>query len=102
MNNPKSSSGYASLNGDPNSVKMWKVNNFNTEDIHKIIIFSDGLLPWNLLKNMEIKDMGKYILEMEARLGLIGIAQSTRSYEATNDFENYISQHEITAIVMEF
>ncbi|MDD5145570.1 MAG: hypothetical protein PHF44_01890 [Candidatus Pacebacteria bacterium] len=102
INNPDLLSGYASLNGDPNLVKMWRINNFNTEDIHKIILFSDGLIPWNLLKNMETNTLGKYIIEMEKRIGLMGIAQSTRSYEEASGFENYVSQHEITAMVLKF
>jgi serine/threonine protein phosphatase PrpC len=103
INNRNVAEGYGALNGEsrpPRSI-LWQWEEYFTYEIKRILLFTDGFIPWTLLGRISHSLLGKIILEMYDNLGVDGILSMTRAVERATAHTSYISHAEATIIAMD-
>ncbi len=102
INNAKTEGGYSFLNGDPNFDQLWQSKVFQSASIKRIILFSDGLVDWSILKFMPNVQLSVFLLELYKRSELEGILDFTRSIETAKAGQSYTNFCEAVAIALNF
>ncbi|MDI6602623.1 MAG: hypothetical protein QME57_00690 [Patescibacteria group bacterium] len=98
INNSESPEGYGALNGEPGIERMWQRLAFPTYEIDIILLFTDGFIGWEFLKNIESSQLGIFIVELYQRIGVEGILHLTRTIETIRASESYITHAEAAVI----
>jgi serine/threonine protein phosphatase PrpC len=103
MNRPDmSDAAYGLLNGDNNLLRTAIFRNFELSEISVVLLFSDGMIPWNLMKSSNDQKVGEDALKIFQQSGLAGLLSSARGEEEKNLKSSYTNFAEATAIVIEF
>lgn len=103
MNRPESSdAAYGLLNGDNNLLRTAVFKNFEISEVSVVLLFSDGMIPWNLMKSSNDQKIGEGALRLFQRSGLAGLLSSARGEEGKNLKSSYTNFAEATAIAIEF
>jgi hypothetical protein len=100
INNPNSPRGYALLNGQPQLRKMMWEMVFPRKEVRNILLFSDGIVPWSIMKSRDDNDIGREVLTEFKSKGLAGLLISARYTEEKSAAVNYTNQAEATAIAL--
>ncbi|OGZ19259.1 MAG: hypothetical protein A2Z68_02295 [Candidatus Nealsonbacteria bacterium RBG_13_38_11] len=101
MNNPEVPSGYPTLNGDAQGERMWQRYLFRTADIKRLLLFTDGFIAWELLKQMTSQQLGIFIIELYKKSGINGILALTRSFETATSRRSHTKHAEATTTSIE-
>lgn len=102
INNPQSERGYGLLNGQDNLFEMMTEYTFLTNEVDFVILFTDGMIPWDLLKDMDKTKIGESIINLYKKGNLKEILRSARDFENTNKTKSYTDFAEATAVAVEF
>ncbi|KKQ75763.1 MAG: hypothetical protein US98_C0060G0001 [Parcubacteria group bacterium GW2011_GWC1_38_6] len=102
VNNPENPQGYGLLNGQPELEKMWFYTTMPLKSVKTILLFSDGMVPWNLMKDKTDEKVAQIVLDIYRRGGLAKMLLWARGIEEQVKGVNYIDNAEATAIAIEF
>lgn len=103
MNRPDmSDAAYGLLNGDQNLLRTAVFRNFEISEVSATLLFSDGMIPWNLMKSSNDQKVGEDALKIFKESGLTGLLSSARGEEEKNLKSSYTNFAEATAIAIEF
>ncbi|MCK4781654.1 protein phosphatase 2C family protein [Candidatus Parcubacteria bacterium] len=102
VNNPKSRRGYGILNGQEASSQMWKQMSLPRSEIKLLLLFSDGIIPWEIMKNSNELVLAEKIYYLHLNGGLQKILNEARKTEKAAKELNYMDFAEATAIAIEF
>jgi serine/threonine protein phosphatase PrpC len=100
VNNPDNPLGFGLLNGQKKLAKMIWEKSLEEKEIKTILMFSDGLMPFNFIKSLTDEEIAKKFLSEFKKRGLIGLVLSAREEERKT--YSYSDKAEITAIAIEF
>jgi len=106
VNRHESPNGYGFLNGQIEFVKRWWEfmweRTFSLEDVATILLFSDGMTPWPIMKSSDDEEIGRTILTEFKYRGLAGVLLSARGIEEQTAATSHTNQAEATAVVLVF
>jgi len=103
INNRETAEGYGALNGEsrpPRSI-LWQIEEYLTYEVKRILLFTDGFIPWPLLGRIKHDLLGRIILEMYDSQGVDGILATTRAVEKATAHTSYITYAEATVIAID-
>lgn len=92
--------GYALLNGQLEVKKYWQEVNLLRDQIRLLLLFSDGLVPFEETENAQA--LGEMVVPLYLSGGLRGILRITREIEEKAKATSHIDHAEATAIAIEF
>lgn len=101
-NSPTSPRGYAIINGDPALRNMMWRQTFSREEISTILICTDGVIPWPVMKATDDHAVARAVLEEFHRHGVAGLLFAARGIEEQNVATAYTNQAEATAVALQF
>ena len=101
MNNPEVPEGYPTLNGDSRSESMWQRFLLPTADLKRLLLFTDGIVAWEILERLTSKQLGIFIMEFYKKTGIDGLLDLTRSMETATSQRSYTPHAEATIIAIE-
>lgn len=109
VNNPHGPrGGYALLNGQSRVEHIWATQILTRSTVKSILLFSDGLVPWEgVLKNRAHDEVGSWVLDNYragggGEDGLQRLLDIARGIEKDTFKDGYTSNAEATAIAIEF
>lgn len=101
-NNSASPRRYGILNGDPMLEKMVWERSFDRKDISTIVLCTDGVIPWPVMKATDDDAIAAAILDEYHRRGVAGLLFAARGIEEQNVATSYTNQAEATAVALQF
>lgn len=101
-NNPDNPKGYGLLNGQPELKRMWFRTTLPLKSVKTLLLFSDGMVPWNLMKDKTDKEVAQIVIDTYQRGGLAKMLLWARGLEEQIKGVNYIDNAEATGISIEF
>jgi hypothetical protein len=102
VNRLESPQGYGLLNSQHELLDlMWK-RTFRHDEVATLLLFSDGIVPWSVMKSTDDEEIGRIVLAEFKRRGLAGLLLSARGIEEQTVGTSYINQAEATAIALVF
>ena len=101
MNNPEIIQGYPTLNGNSQGEIMWQRFFLPTVDIKRLLLFTDGVVAWEMLKKFTQKQLSTFVIEFYKKAGLDGLLDLARSMEAATSEKSYTAHAEATVIAIE-
>lgn len=103
-NNSASPRRYGILNGDPMLEKMVWERSFDRKDISTIVLCTDGVIPWPVMKATDDDTIAAAILDEYRRRGVAGLLFAARGIEETKEVAAtaYMNNAEATAVAIEF
>ena len=99
-NQLESPQGYGVLNGQLELQDMLWVQRFPREEVTTLLLFSDGIVPWSVMKRATDIEVGRTILEGFQNYGLHGVLTQSRRTEESFAKISYENQPEATAIAL--
>ncbi len=102
VNNPGGLMGYTFLNGQPRLELTWHRKEFRTSEVQTLILFTDGMVPWEVMKGGDSHAIGQAMLERYRCGGLHQVLAEARRVEDAAKTTNYMNFAEATAIAIEF
>lgn len=101
-NNKKSLNGFGLLNGQNGLFDFLVEKQFNVDDIKFLMLFTDGVTPWDMVKSMSREEIASRMMQLYKEGGAHKIVQSARNFESVNKNSSYVDYAEATIIVLEF
>lgn len=92
--------GFALLNGQVEVERFWKKFSFSQKETVLLILFSDGLVPFEWTED-EVT-LGKKVIELYQKGGLYSILAATREVAEQKKSSSHEDHAEATAIAIEF
>lgn len=102
VNRRESPKGYGILNGQPELLNLIWERAFRRSEVATLLLFSDGMVPWTVMKSADDIEIGRTVLAESKRRGLAGLLLSARSIEEQTVTTSYTNQAEATAIAIVF
>lgn len=100
VNNPKSRRCFGLLNGQPHLLNtMWHCK-LPRNDIQTLLLFSDGMVPWSIMKSVRNEEIAAMVVKTYQKSGLKGLLAATRTQEEKVKTTSYISFAEATAVAI--
>ncbi len=93
---------YGLLNGQPELLDATFRICFNRNEIQAILLFSDGMVPWEAMKEMADEEVAEKVLADYREGGLPHLLRIARGIENRVKMVNYTDSAEATAIAIEF
>lgn len=95
-NNPECPEGYAILNGQPECEKMWTTLKLRRQDIHMLIMASDGLMAWEKMKGHDRRSFVELIASTCTEEGLEAAMNIVRGIEEKGLHRSHAGLSELT------
>ncbi len=95
-----SQGGFALLNGQPEFEQFWQKFTFKREMVNLLILFSDGLVPFELTRDENI--MARTVLDLYHKGGLFQVLKTTREVAKQKISSSHEDYAEATAVAIEF
>lgn len=102
VNCRESPQGYGILNGQPELLDLMWERTFRHDEIGTLLLFSDGMVPWTVIKSTDDIEIGRIVLAEFKRRGLAGLLLSARGIEEQTVATSYTNQAEATAVALVF
>lgn len=102
VNNPDSPRCYPLLNGSLAVIDLLYFHVFRKEEVKIILLFSDGMVPWNAMKGMSDEEVAARVYADYKEGGLTHLLRIARGIEKKVEAVNYTDSAEATAIAIEF
>lgn len=102
VNNPDSPRCYPLLNGSEVVRDLLYFHVFRREEAKTILLFSDGMVPWNAMKGMSDEEVAARVYADYKEGGLVHLLRIARGIEKKVEAVNYTDSAEATAIAIEF
>lgn len=97
--NTNQGKGFALLNGQPEVEKFWQKFVLQRKDISLLILFSDGFVPFEWMRNE--KHLAQSVISLFREGGLQAVLKETRAIEKQNKYSSHEDEAEATAIAIE-
>lgn len=91
--------GYAVLNGDPTVEQYWQTIIVPTEEVEKMILFSDGLIQYE--ETADMNRLSGNLLQAYSMSGIKDLLDRKRLQEIARSQDSYVSHEEVTAVVIQ-
>lgn len=102
VNNPKSRRQYGILNGQKELKDFLFRRVVSRDDLKTLILFTDGMVPWEAMKGMSDETVGREVLANYHKGGLPYQLAIARGIEKKVANVNYTDSAEATAVAIEF
>lgn len=102
MNNPTSPKRYGLLCG---SILFWERepwshNVFDRDEIETILLVTDGMFPWEVMKSQSDQEIAEAALKRCDKGGLAALIMAARGIEETTQHTSYIDHGEATGVLL--
>ena len=101
VNNPESHRGYSLINGQLGVKNSWSVHMLPRNEIALVLLISDGMAPWGMMKDSTDELVSQAVLEAYKKGGLVEILRAARHVEDETKIK-YTKHQEATALAIEF
>ena len=101
-NNPESPRCYGLLNGDSRLAEVMFKKTFLRSELRIILLFSDGMVPWEVMKDKSDVEVAEQVYADYKKGGLPYMLQVARGIERRVANVNYVDSAEATAIALDF
>ncbi len=102
VNNPSTPHGYGFLNGQEALKKMWFHKVLERDSLETLLLFTDGLIPPEILKDKSDIEVARTVYASYKRGGLKGLLEDTRAIEKQISGGNWADAAEATAVAVTF
>lgn len=92
--------GFALLNGQPEFEEFWQKFTLPRSEIHFLVLFSDGLVPFEWTEN--VFGVAGEIIRLYSKGGLCSVLKATRQIAEEKKSSSHEDYPEATAIAIEF
>lgn len=101
-NKPSSRRCYGLLNGQPELFDVMHYEQFSRTGLKTLILFSDGMIPWSVMKESDDEKIARIFLEIYSQGSLKKVLAAARDEEEKIRATHYTSFAEATAIALDF
>ena len=102
INNPADPNGYGLLNGQATLKEMCFYKVLERDNLGTLLLFTDGLTPWEIIKNKSDIEMARMVYSSYKKGGLQGLLNDTRAIENRVKGVSWTDAAEAAAIAVEF